>query len=117
MVRAGCQTFVKGENNQGAIGVEVLVREQRGQKVTRPSSSSGERAIVAIVGCKSNSKLVKFKEIDEGMERDTHVGGNEHPLGQFVVVQVFVEHSKVLRFSKAVGIRCNRVIAHQGTWK
>ena len=47
----------------------------------------------------------------------THVRSDEHPLGQFVVVQVFIEHCEVLRFCKTVGIRCNRVVAHQWTWK
>lgn len=47
----------------------------------------------------------------------THVRSDEHPLGQLVVVQVFIEHGEVLGLGKTVGIRCNRVVAHQWAWK
>lgn len=63
---------------------------------------------MAIIGCKSHGNQSKFTEPrQEKGETHTHVGGDEHPLRQFVVVQVFIEHGEVLRFSKAVGIRCH----------
>lgn len=52
LVRSSSQTLVKGKDDQSAISVEIRVREQRSQKVTRPSSSCGERTVVAIIGYK-----------------------------------------------------------------
>ena len=38
-----------------------------------------------------------------------HVGGNEHPLGKLVVLEILEEHGGVLNLSKAVLIGDNGV--------
>ncbi len=45
----------------------------------------------------------------------THIGSDKHPLWKFVIAQISVEHCEVLDLGKAIQVRCDRVVAHEGT--
>ena len=57
----------------------------------------------------------KEREREREREALTHIGGDKHPLRQFIIVQVFIEHGEVFRLRKTVGVWSHRVIAHQWT--
>ena len=43
----------------------------------------------------------------------THVWRNEHPLREFIVVQVSIKHREILDFGKSIQVRCDGVVAHK----
>lgn len=62
--------LIPGEQNKGVVH-EVLVVEERLEESTAPLAGNANVGVVAVRG---------------------HVGGDEHPLGQLVLLEVLVEH-------------------------
>ena len=40
----------------------------------------------------------------------SHVGRNEHPLGELILLQILLEHGQVLDACQAVGVVSNRIV-------
>lgn len=79
--------LIEGEHNQRVLG-EVFILEQVRQETISPGPSKGDVGIMRIVG---------------------HVRGNEHMLGQLLVVQVIEEGGEVLDLAKTSVILSDRV--------
>lgn len=62
--------LIPGDQDERVVH-EVLVLHERPQERTAPSTGDSSRGVVAVGG---------------------HVGGDEHPLGQLVCLQILVEH-------------------------
>ena len=79
--------LVEGDEDQGVLA-EVVVLQQGGDKAVEPGAGEGDVGIVGVVG---------------------HVGGNEHVLGETMVLQVLVEGSEVLDLTGTNGVVGDRV--------
>lgn len=66
--------LVEGDKDEGVLS-EVVILQERGHEAVEPLAGEGDVGVVGIVG---------------------HVGGDEHVLGQTVVLQVLVEGGEVL---------------------
>lgn len=84
--------LVEGHQHQGVLG-EVLVAQQGGHEGGQPVAGNGDVGVVGIVG---------------------HVGGDEHVLGDALVLQVLVEGGEVLDLAGAHGIVGDGVEQDQG---
>jgi len=84
--------LVKGDHDKGVVH-EVAVVQQRLQEAARPGSSDGDCAVVTII---------------------RHVGGDEHPLGKSLGLEVRLEGGEVLDEGKASGIRGDGFIEDKG---
>lgn len=119
VVCAECGALVESQDDQGSIRVESGIREQRSEPVTSPCAGCCDGSIVAVVGWKTSVQAKESRKWAVLAGGDgavlTHIGGDEHPLGELVIVQVPVEHGEVLALSQAVDVGCDRIIAHQGT--
>ena len=49
-------------------------------------------------------------------ERLTHIGGDEHPLGELVVRQVLVEHGEVLDVCQTIWVLCHGFVDNRRIW-
>lgn len=79
--------LVEGEQDQGVFH-EVFIIQQLGEEAASPGACEGDIGVVAVVG---------------------HVGGDEHVLRKFVVVEVIVEHVEVLNAAAPVVVVGDRV--------
>lgn len=66
--------LVEGDEDEGVVH-EALVGQERGEELGEPLAGGGYIGVVAVAG---------------------HVGSDEHPLGELVVLKVFIEEGCVL---------------------
>jgi len=74
--------LVKCDQNKGIVH-EFLILEERIQECLEPNTRGGNGSVVAVRG---------------------HIGGDEHTLGQLVVLQLLEEHGGVLDVAEAIGL-------------
>lgn len=72
-------------------------------------------ATVTDESCPSSASEVSIMSEGGAIRRSTHIWCDEHPLRQLIVIEVFVEHSKVLDLCQTVRIRGYGVVAHERT--
>ena len=82
--------LVEGDQDEGVLG-KVLVGEERFDEVAGPRAGDGDVGVMPVVG---------------------HVRGEEHVLGEAVVLEVSVELCEVLDDSKAVLVIRDGVVGH-----
>lgn len=84
--------LVEGDQDEGVLG-EVVVLQERGHEAVEPLAGESDVGVVGVVG---------------------HVGGDEHVLGQTVVLEVLVESGEVLDLARANGVVGDRVEEDEG---
>jgi len=80
--------LVEGDEDEGVVH-EALVFEERGKEGLQPFASDGDGGVVTVGG---------------------HVGGDEHPLGELVILKVGGEHGCVLDLGGSLGLSHDRVV-------
>lgn len=85
------RVLVKGDEDERVLH-ETGVVEQRGEEVPGPLAGDGDGGVVAVRG---------------------HVGRDEHPLRQAILLEILVEHGQVLQDTEAVGTGRVLVVNHR----
>lgn len=84
--------LVEGDEHECVLQ-EFGVSQQRVEEVLEPFSCGSDGGVVSVGG---------------------HVGGDEHPLWEFISGEVFKEHGGVLDQGSAVGLRDDGVVKDGG---
>jgi hypothetical protein len=104
--------MVKPSSNVRMINVRSVLKllfDSRGVKKFRDQvpAVASELSCPSLAVSHIGSVRVQKSPDKKAREAYTHVGSDEHPLRQFVVVQILIEHGEVLRLSKTVSVGSN----------